>query len=184
MDRRELLTGAGALFSAHMVATTALADAKSGATTAPATEADVRFMQLAIDQARLGDYPFGAAIVRDGHVLALAHNRTRSNGDPTAHAEMMAIRAFLQEHRPEDLRTTTLYASGEPCVMCMGAIIWSGIKRLVFAASIAELATRIGQIDITARQIADATPFTAIEITGGVLAADAMRLFQGPQSKP
>ena len=180
MDRRELLTGAGALFSAHVISATAVAEARSGATSAPATEADIRFMQLAVDQAKLGDYPFGAAIVRDGHVLALAHNRTRSNGDPTAHAEMMAIRTFLQEHRPEDLRATTLYASGEPCVMCMGAIIWSGIKRLVFAASIAELATSIGQIDITARQIADATPFTSIEITGGVLAGEAMRLFQAP----
>ena len=64
---------------------------------------------------------------------------------------MMAIRAFLNGHEPDDLKDATLYSSGEPCVMCMGAIIWCGIKRLVFAASIAQLSTRIGQIDITAQ---------------------------------
>ena len=80
----------------------------------------------------------------------------------------------------DELKSATIYASGEPCVMCMGAIIWCGFKRLVYAASIAELATRIGQIDITSQQIAAATPLTKIEIAGGLLSGDAMRLF-GPQ---
>jgi tRNA(Arg) A34 adenosine deaminase TadA len=64
----------------------------------------------------------------------------------------------------------------------MGAIIWCGIKRVVFAASIEELATRIGQIDITAEDVAEATPFASIEITGGVLSDEAMQLF--PPAKP
>jgi len=59
----------------------------------------------------------------------------------------------------------------------MGAIIWCGIRRLVYAASIAELSARIGQIDITARQIAAATAFEDIEITGGVLSAESIGLF-------
>jgi tRNA(Arg) A34 adenosine deaminase TadA len=94
---------------------------------------------------------------------------------------MMAIRQFLEGHKPEDFKETTLYTSGEPCVMCMGAIIWCGIKRMVFAASISDLATRIGQIDITSEQIANATAFRQIEITGGVLSAEAMRLFPEKQ---
>jgi tRNA(Arg) A34 adenosine deaminase TadA len=59
----------------------------------------------------------------------------------------------------------------------MGAIIWCGVGRLVFAASIAQLATRIGQIDITSKQIANATAFADIEIDGGLLSGNAMRLF-------
>lgn len=173
MDRRSLLSGTGALLTAQLLPGVAQGRAKS----TPATADDAKFMQLAIEQAKEADYPFGAAIVLDGRVLALGRNSTKRNADPTAHAEMMAIRAFLQGHEPEALHTATLYASGEPCVMCMGAIIWCGIRRLVYAASIAELSARIGQIDITARQIAAATPFQNIEITGGVLSAGSISLF-------
>lgn len=173
MDRRTLLVGGGALVAANVLS--GRADARSK----PATVLpdDSQFMQLAIDQAKEGDYPFGAVIVRGGRVLALGRNSAKRNYDPTAHAEMVAIRAFLNGHEPEDFKDATLYSSGEPCPMCMGAIIWCGISRLVFAASIAQLATRIGQIDITARQIADAAPFSKIEISGGLLSGNAMRLF-------
>jgi len=173
MDRRSLLGGGGALLTAQLLPGTTHGRAMS----TPATADDAKFMQLAIEQAKEADVPFGAAIVVEGRVLALGRNSTKRNADPTAHAEMMAIRAFLQGHEPEALHAATLYASGEPCVMCMGAIIWCGIKRLVYAASIAELSPRIGQIDITARQIAAATPFEDIEITGGVLSADSIGLF-------
>lgn len=173
MDRRALLNGGGVLLAAQMLAGGAEARAKSS----PATADDTRFMQYAIEQARQGDYPFGAVIVNEGRVLALGHNSTRRNGDPTAHGEMMAIRSFLSGHDPDALKGTTLYTSGEPCVMCMGAIVWCGIKRVVFAASISQLAKRIGQIDITCREIANATSFVDIDITGGVLAREAMELF-------
>lgn len=173
MDRRALLNGGGALFAAQMLAGGAEARARSS----PATPDDARFMQYAIEQARQGDYPFGAVIVSGGRVLSLGHNSTRRNADPTAHGEMMAIRSFLSGHDPDALKGTTLYTSGEPCVMCMGAIVWCGIKRVVFAASISQLAKRIGQIDITARDIANATSFVDIDITAGVLAREAMELF-------
>lgn len=173
MDRRTLLGGSGMLVAAQALSL----EAGARATHAPVLSDDRRFMQLAIDQAKEGDYPFGAVIVRDGRVLAQGHNSSRRNADPTAHGEMVAIRTFLESYGPEDLKGTTLYTSGEPCVMCMGAIIWCGIKRVVYAASITELATRIGQIDITCGQIADATPFADIEITGGVLSPEAMHLF-------
>ena len=116
-------------------------------------------------------------IVRDGRVVAFGRNSSKRDSDPTAHAEMMAIRSFLGSREPEELQKATLYSSGEPCVMCMGAIIWCKIPRLVFAASIAQLSTAIGQIDITAKQIADAAPFADTEIAGGLLSGNAMRLF-------
>jgi tRNA(Arg) A34 adenosine deaminase TadA len=97
---------------------------------------------------------------------------------------MVAIRAFLKGHEPDDFKGTTIYSSGEPCPMCMGAIIWCGFKRLVYAASIAELAQKIGQINVTARQIANSTPFADIEMTGGLLSGNALRLFdQDKESK-
>jgi tRNA(Arg) A34 adenosine deaminase TadA len=177
MDRRTLLAGGGTL----LVAAALNRDASARSRLVPATPEDSRFMQIAIDQAKDGDYPFGAAIVRGDTALALGRNSSKRNHDPTAHAEMVAIRAFLDGHEPEDFKATTIYASGEPCVMCMGAIIWCGIRRLVYAASIAELARKIGQIDITSRQIANNTPFADIEITGGLLSGDALKLFKKDQ---
>lgn len=144
----------------------------------PATETDVAFMRLALDEAARGDYPFGAVIVRDGEVLARGRNLGIRERDPTAHGEMVAIRNFLAAHGPEKLKGATLYTSGESCPMCMGAIIWCGISRVVFGASIEQLATKIGQIMVTDAEIADKTPFAEIELTGGVLANDALALFK------
>jgi Cytidine and deoxycytidylate deaminase zinc-binding region len=79
-------------------------------------------MRMAIEEARLADFPFGSVIVRDGAVMARGRNLGRTNQDPTAHGEMNAIRKCLAEHGPATLRGSTLYTSGEPCVMCMGAI--------------------------------------------------------------
>ena len=143
----------------------------------PGSDADVRFMRMAIEEARLGDFPFGAVIVRDGAVIARGRNLGRTNGDPTAHGEMVAIRRCLADHGPAALRGSTLYTSGESCAMCMGAIIWCHIGRLVFAASIAQLATKIDQIMLTDAEIAAKAPFAPIAITGGVLAHEAMALF-------
>jgi len=172
MDRRTLLTGGTLLVAAALSR-----DAHARSKAAVLTHEDSHFMQIAIDQAKKADYPSGAVIVRNGRVQALGQNSSKRNADPTAHAEMVAIRAFLSGHEPDEFKTATLYASGEPCPMCMGAIIWCGIRRVVYAASIAELATKIGQIDITCRQMADATPFADIDIAGGLLSANAMQLF-------
>lgn len=173
MDRRTLLAGGGTL----LVAATLARDAHARFKAAELTQEDSHFMQLAIDQAKEADYPFGAVIVEGRRVLALGRNSSKRNADPTAHAEMVAIRAFLSGHEPQDFKRTTLYSSGEPCPMCMGAIIWCGIRRLVYAASIAELAAKIGQINITSQQMADATPFADMEIAGGLLSGNAMQLF-------
>jgi len=90
---------------------------------------------------------------------------------------MMAIRNCLAEHGSVALRGSTLYTSGEPCAMCMGAILWCHFGRLVFAASVDQLAAKINQIMISSAQIAATAPFAPIAITGGVLADEAMQLF-------
>jgi tRNA(adenine34) deaminase len=138
---------------------------------------DERFMRIALDEARQGDAPFGTVIVRDGQMLVRAHNLGRTNGDPTAHGEMMAIRRGLVDHGAAALRGSTLYTTGEPCPMCMGAILWCRFGRLVFAASIAQLAATRDQIMVTSADIAAKAPFVPITITGGVLADEALQLF-------
>ena len=138
---------------------------------------DERFMRLALDEARRGDYPFGAVIVRDGEVIARGRNLGKTAGDPTAHGEMVAIRRCLADRGRAALQGSTLYTSGEPCAMCMGAIIWCHMGRLVFAASVEQLATKIDQIMIPCAEVAAKAPFTPITITGGVLADEAMQLF-------
>ncbi len=144
---------------------------------ADASPDDERFMRLALDEARRGDYPFGAVIVREGQILALGRNLGKTDDDPTAHGEMVAIRRCLLGRGRGALQGSTLYTSGEPCAMCMGAIIWCGIGRLVFAASVQQLATKINQIMISSAEIAAKAPFASIKITGGVLADEAMQLF-------
>ncbi|MEJ0095481.1 MAG: nucleoside deaminase [Methylocella sp.] len=151
--------------------------AAAGATRMAPLPEDEHFMRIAIDEAAKGDFPFGAVIVREGKMIATGRNLGKTNDDPTAHAEMMAMRSLIETKSTEWLKGATLYASGEPCPMCMGAILWCGMGRVVFAASIAEFATKIGQIMVTSQQLADAAPFANIAITGGVLSAEAMALF-------
>jgi tRNA(adenine34) deaminase len=147
---------------------------------APATEADERFMRIALEEAALGDDPyfFGAVIVRDGEVLARGRNLWNQQQDPTAHGEMVAIRRFLAEHGMEKLKGTTLYTSGECCPMCMGAVVWCGIARVVYGASIAQLATKVGQVMISDAEIVDKAPGIDIVLTGGVLAEESLKLFK------
>jgi guanine deaminase len=105
-----------------------------------ASPQDERFTRMALEEARQGDYAFGCVIARDNEVIARGHNLGKTNDDPTAHGEMVAIRRCLADRGSAVLRGATLYTSGEPCAMCMGAIIWCGIRRLVFAASVPQTA--------------------------------------------
>ena len=179
MRRREFLIAAtGAAFAAVTLAPREpLASQATRSASPVAREADERFMRIALAEAEKGDFPFGTVIVRDGEVLARGFNTGKRDDDPTAHGEMNAIRAFLAEYDAADLRGTTLYTSGEPCAMCTGAIIWCGIGRIVYAASVEQLATRLGQIAISSQEIVDRETFAPIEITGGVLADEALALF-------
>jgi len=138
---------------------------------------DERFMRMALEEARQAARPFGTVIVRDGQVLTRGRNLVRTNDDPTAHGEMVAIRGCLADHGSAALRGATLYTSGEPCAMCMGAIIWCGFGRLVFAASVLQLGERMNQIMVASADVAAKAPFLPIKISGGVLAEEALRLF-------
>jgi tRNA(adenine34) deaminase len=151
--------------------------AAGAAAAAPASADDERFMRMAIDEARQADYPFGAVIVRDGEVIARGANMGRRLDDPTAHGEMQAIRQGLAQHGSAALRGAALYTSGEPCAMCMGAIVWCHFGRLVYAASLDQLATKIDQVMVPSAEIAAKSPFAPISITGGVLADEAISLF-------
>jgi tRNA(Arg) A34 adenosine deaminase TadA len=150
-------------------------------TAAPAAAApeDERFMRIAIAEARHADFPFGAVIVRDRRTIARGRNLGRATDDPTAHGEMVAIRRCVARHGSEAMRGATLYTSGEPCAMCMGAILWCGFGRLVYAASVEQIADKMNQIMVTSAELAAKAPFSPIAITGGVLADEAMKLF-GP----
>jgi len=95
-------------------------------------------MRLALTQARLGadegEVPIGAAIVKDGTVIAMAHNLTRTLPDPTAHAELLAIRRAAQVLQQERLDGCELWVTLEPCAMCAGAIAHARIARVYYAA--------------------------------------------------
>ena len=165
-------------FIAGLACTAILPMAANAQSAGLATADDVTFMRMAIEEARLADFPFGAVIVRDGAVMARGRNLGRTNQDPTAHGEMDAIRKCLAAHGPTTLRGSTIYTSGEPCAMCMGAILWCHVERLVFAASLTQLATKINQIMLSSAEVAARAPFAPISITGGVLADEAMALFK------
>jgi tRNA(adenine34) deaminase len=173
ISRRSIVV---ALASAAVLSAPPLAGAGARAATHASAD-DERFMRLALDEARQGDFPFGAVIVRDGQVLARGRNLGRTNGDPTAHGEMIAIRRCLADHGTAALQGSTLYTSGEPCVMCMGAILWCRIGRLVFAASVQQIAAKMDEIMISSADVAAKARFVPITIAGGVLADEAMRLF-------
>jgi tRNA(adenine34) deaminase len=155
----------------------AMAVLAAAATAAPSTGEDERFMRIAIAEAARADFPFGAVIVGDGKILARGRNLGRTTDDPTAHGEMVAIRRALKAHGSKALKGATIYTSGEPCAMCMGAILWCGFGRMVFAASVEQLATRINQIMISSADLAAKASYAPISITGGVLADEAMKLF-------
>lgn len=100
---------------------------------------DEHFMRLALDQARLGaaqgEVPVGAVLVHDGEVVGSGFNAPISRHDPSAHAEMVAIRAAAEGAQNYRLPGTTLYVTLEPCSMCAGLIVHSRIARVVYGAS-------------------------------------------------
>lgn len=98
---------------------------------------DAHFMRMAIELSEenvdQGGGPFGAVIVRDGQVVATGANRVVPNNDPTAHAEITAIRAACAKVGNFKLEGCTIYTSCEPCPMCLSAIYWAGIERVCYA---------------------------------------------------
>ena len=103
-----------------------------------------RAIQLSIDNVRSGrGGPFGAVVVRDGNIIAEGANQVTSTNDPTAHAEMVAIREACGKLGAFELEACEIYTSCEPCPMCLGAIYWARLSRVYFANADAD-ASRVG----------------------------------------
>ena len=100
---------------------------------------DEQMMRLALQQAHcaltLGEIPVGAVVARGDEVIATGYNRRERDGDPTAHAEIVAIRAAAKQLGGRRLSGCTLYVTLEPCPMCAGAIVMAGLQRVVFGAA-------------------------------------------------
>jgi tRNA(Arg) A34 adenosine deaminase TadA len=138
-----------------------------------------RLMRLAIQQGRRNRAaPFGAVIVRAADGAVMAEGVNASGEHPTLHGEIAAMNDYVRRHGNAGWGEMVLYTTGEPCPMCMSALIWAGIGGVVHATSIADL-ERVGfdQIGLTAEAVAAAAPFWRGGLLGGVLAAEAERLF-------
>ncbi|MCA1022315.1 nucleoside deaminase [Halobacillus litoralis] len=99
-----------------------------------------RALELACENVKEGGHPFGAVLVSDGDVIAEGVNELHKHPDVSGHAEMLAIRRAQQKRGAVDLSDCVLYASGEPCSMCLTAIYFSGIQTVVYSQSVEEAA--------------------------------------------
>ena len=99
---------------------------------------DQKYMELALKEAKkaatIDEVPIGAVIVRDGKIIARGHNLREKTLDPTAHAEIVAIRKACKKAKSWRLEGSTIYVTVEPCAMCAGTILWSRIERVVYGA--------------------------------------------------
>jgi tRNA(Arg) A34 adenosine deaminase TadA len=95
----------------------------------------LRAVKLAEEGIAKGGGPFGAVIAKDGIILAESVNRVVINSDPTAHAEVLAIREAAAVLKSHDLVNCSIYCSCEPCPMCLGAIYWAGIRKVIYACN-------------------------------------------------
>lgn len=139
-----------------------------------------RSVELAVQAGVAGDRPFGSIIVSaQGVVLAEGRNEATSRGDVTAHAELMALRSAPSA----DMPGSTVYASGEPCPMCAAALVWAGVRRIVFAASTAAFSAVLPggpHFDIGCAELIERCDAT-IEVQGPVWeveTVEAMRVAQ------
>jgi tRNA(adenine34) deaminase len=139
---------------------------------------DRQFMQQAIEQAQLaaiaGEVPVGAVLVRDGQVISKAFNKPITNHDPSAHAEMLALRQAALAEQNYRLPGTTLYVTLEPCAMCAGAILHARVDRIVFGAPDPKTGAAGSVVDLFAmKQINHQT-----SIEGGIMGDECSQLLK------
>jgi tRNA(adenine34) deaminase len=139
---------------------------------------DMVFMNVAIDEARAaaaqGEVPVGAIVVVDGHIVARAGNRTITDCDPTAHAEMVALREAAQAVGNYRLLDAALYVTIEPCAMCAGAMVQARIARLIYGADDPK-----GGAVRTCFSVLDHPQLNhRVDVTHGVLAAESAALLK------
>ncbi len=141
-------------------------------------ELDKRFMREALKEAEIaekdGEVPIGAVIVRDGEIIAKAHNRCIELNDPTAHAEILVIREAGRILKNYRLDNTVIYVTAEPCAMCVSAMINGRISRLVFGA----LEPKTGAVESRLRLL-DGNNFNhRIEVEKGVLEEECLEILR------
>jgi len=140
-----------------------------------------KFMKFALEQAKNNKtYPFGAVIVNEetGEIMAEGVNSGAMN--PINHGEIVVINSFVDQHGSSGFKNMTLYTTGEPCSMCMSAIAWCGIPRVVWASSIEKIrASGIRQISICAVEVAEKAKefYQPDSLIAGILASEADQLF-------
>jgi tRNA(adenine34) deaminase len=136
-------------------------------------------MQRALEQAIAArtqdEVPIGAVLVHNGRLLAEAHNLTRTQSDPTAHAELVAIRRAAEKLGGWRLLDVTLYVTLEPCAMCAGAIVLARVQRLVIGA----LDPKAGMCSSLANLVQDVRLNHRVALTVGVLAEQSSELLRG-----
>lgn len=136
------------------------------------------FMRLALEEAKKGDAPYGAVIVKDNEVVAAAYNTVKQDSDPSAHAEVNVIRRLTAKLKNPSLDGYTIYTTGEPCPMCATACVWTGLSEIVYGASIKDLiSVNQSQINISCDEVI-AKSFRKIKVTKGVLKEECLSLFK------
>ena len=141
-------------------------------------ERDRQFMQQALEQAGLaalaGEVPVGAVIVRNGEVIARAFNQPITKHDPSAHAEMLALRQAALSEENYRLPGTTLYVTLEPCIMCAGAMLHARVDRIVYGAADPKTGAAGSVLDVfSSKQINHQTV-----VEGGVMAQECGQLLR------
>jgi len=133
---------------------------------------DERFMRLALREAERasehGDVPIGAIVVRAGEAIATGRNERELRGDPTAHAEILALREAARALGSWRVLETTLYVTLEPCAMCAGAIVLARVPRVIYGASDPKAGAAGSVLDVLAEPRLNHRP----EVVGGVLAEE------------
>ncbi|MBR9989770.1 MAG: tRNA adenosine(34) deaminase TadA [Gemmatimonadetes bacterium] len=133
-----------------------------------------RALELAHGAAAVEEVPVGCVIVRSGVLIAEAHNLTRTLDDPTAHAEMVALRRAASRLGTSRLLDSTMYVTLEPCAMCAGAVVLAKVRRLVFAA----FDPKAGMAGSLASIVEDSRLNHQVDVTAGVLAVPASELLR------
>lgn len=135
-------------------------------------------MRLAITEAKKGDAPYGAVIVKDGEVVAVAHNTVKRDHDPSAHAEINVIRSLTAKRQNNSLEGYSIYTTGEPCPMCATACVWASVSEIIYGASIQDLiSVNQSQIEISCEEII-AKSFRKIQVKKGLLREECLELFK------
>lgn len=139
-----------------------------------------RALRLAIENVAAGGGPFGAVIVGVGGIVAEGVNRVTLDNDPTAHAEIVAIRAACAALGRFDLRGHAIYCSCEPCPMCLGAILWARLDRVVYAATREDAAAAGFDDAVFYRELAGARllPRTRVDTPDALAPFEAWRAFE------